>query len=108
MLDPPPRARGWRQETILRLLENNLAIAEDPENLVVYAAQPRPRGTAEPGRDVDALTQLPDGHTLVVQSGKPIAVLPTGPRSPAVLLANGNLVGRSATPEVSTTWSGAT
>ncbi len=35
-----------------------------------------------------------------MQSGKPIAVLPTGPRSPAVLLANGNLVGRWATPEV--------
>ena len=65
----PLRCRGWRQEAILRLLENNLAILED-------------------------------GHTLVVQSGKPIAVLPTGPRAPAVLLANGNLVGRWASPEV--------
>ena len=35
---PTLRCRGWRQEAILRLLENNLAIAEDPENLVVYAA----------------------------------------------------------------------
>ena len=35
-----------------------------------------------------------------MQSGKPIAVLPTGPRSPAVLLANGNLVGRWSTPEI--------
>ena len=49
---------------------------------------------------VAALTGLEDGQTLVVQSGKPIAVLPTGPRAPAVLLANGNLVGRWATPEV--------
>jgi urocanate hydratase len=95
------RCRGWRQEAILRLLENNLAIAEDPENLVVYAAH------AKAARDHDslrgivaALTDLRDGETLVVQSGKPVGVLPTGPRSPAVLLANGNLVGRWATPEV--------
>jgi urocanate hydratase len=101
MSSPPLRCRGWRQEAILRLLENNLAIAEDPENLVVYAAH------AKVARDHDslraivaALTSMGDGETLVVQSGKPIAVLPTGPRSPAVLLANGNLVGRWATPEV--------
>ena len=95
------RCRGWRQEAILRLLENNLAIAEDPENLVVYAAH------AKAARDhesldaiVAALQRLARRQTLVVQSGKPIAVLPTGPRSPAVLLANGNLVGRWATPEM--------
>jgi urocanate hydratase len=98
--DPGLRCRGWRQEAILRLLENNLAIAEDPERLVVYAAH------AKVARDrpaleaiIAALTRLQDGHTLIVQSGKPIAVLPTGPRAPAVLLANGNLVGRWATPE---------
>ncbi len=101
MSDTPLRCRGWRQEAILRLLENNLAIAEDPEHLVVYAAH------AKAARDRDsleaivaALRELRDGETLVVQSGKPIAVLETGPRSPAVLLANGNLVGRWATPEV--------
>jgi urocanate hydratase len=100
---PPPtlRCRGWRQEAILRLLENNLAIAEDPANLVVYAAHAKAARDHESLRGiVAALTDLRDGHTLVVQSGKPIAVLPTGPRSPAVLLANGNLVGRWATPEV--------
>ena len=58
----------------------------------------RPR-TASDGI-VAALRELEDGQTLVVQSGKPIAVLPTGPRAPAVLLANGNLVGRWATPEI--------
>ena len=101
MPDTSLRCRGWRQEAILRLLENNLAIAEDPEHLVVYAAH------AKAARDqqsldaiVAALRELRDGETLVVQSGKPIAVLPTGPRAPAVLLANGNLVGRWATPEV--------
>jgi urocanate hydratase len=95
------RCRGWRQEAILRLLENNLAIAEDPERLVVYAAH------AKAARDRDsldaivaALMRIDDGETLIVQSGKPIAVLATGPRAPTVLLANGNLVGRWATPEV--------
>jgi urocanate hydratase len=94
------RCRGWRQEAILRLLENNLAIAEDPEALVVYAAHAKAaRDHASLDGIVAALRQLRDGETLVVQSGKPIGVLPTGPRSPAVLLANGNLVGRWATPE---------
>jgi urocanate hydratase len=94
------RCRGWRQEAILRLLENNLAIAEDPEHLVVYASHAKAaRDPGALGMIVAALRTLPDGQTLVVQSGKPVAVLPTGPRAPAVLLANGNLVGRWATPE---------
>ena len=95
------RCRGWRQEAILRLLENNLAIAERPEELVVYAAHAKAaRDHDEPrGGSSRALTALEDGQTLVIQSGKPVAVLPTGPRAPAVLLANGNLVGRWATPE---------
>ncbi|MGI8506031.1 MAG: urocanate hydratase [Solirubrobacteraceae bacterium] len=96
----PLRCRGWRQEAILRLLENNLAIAEDPERLVVYAAHAKAaRNRASLDAIVAALLALEDEQTLVVQSGKPIAVLATGPRSPAVLLANGNLVGRWATPE---------
>jgi urocanate hydratase len=95
------RCRGWRQETILRLLENNLDIAEDPANLVVYAAHGKAARDHESLRGiVAALQTIEDGQTLVVQSGKPIAVLPTGPRAPVVLLANSNLVGRWATPEV--------
>ena len=100
MSDSGLRCTGWRTEAILRLLENNLAIAEDPAHLVVYAAH------AKAARDPDslaaivaALRRLRDEQTLIVQSGKPIAVLPTGPRAPAVLLANCNLVGRWATPE---------
>jgi urocanate hydratase len=97
----PLRCRGWRQEAILRLLENNLQIAEDPERLVVYAAHAKAaRNRPSLEAIIAALLQLEDGQTLLVQSGKPIAVLPTGPRAPAVLLANGNLVGRWATPEV--------
>ena len=94
------RCRGWRQEAILRLLENNLAIAERPEDLVVYAAHAKAARDHESlRRIVHALTVLEDGQTLVIQSGKPIAVLPTGPRAPAVLIANGHLVGRWATAE---------
>ncbi|HEY2259959.1 MAG TPA: urocanate hydratase [Solirubrobacteraceae bacterium] len=94
------RCRGWRQEAILRLLENNLAIAEDPERLVVYAAHAKvARDPESLAAIISALRALDDGQSLVVQSGKPVAVLPTGPRAPAVLLANGNLVGRWATPE---------
>jgi urocanate hydratase len=94
------RCRGWRQEAILRLLENNLAIAERPEELVVYAAHAKAARDHESLRAiVAALKRLEDGQTLVIQSGKPIAILPTGPRAPAVLLANGNLVGRWANPE---------
>jgi urocanate hydratase len=99
--DTALRCRGWRQEAILRLLENNLAIAEDPEHLVVYAAHAKAaRDHQSLAQIVAALHNLHDSETLIVQSGKPIGVLPTGPRSPAVLLANGNLVGRWATPEV--------
>ncbi len=57
MADSPAstlRCRGWRQEAILRLLENNLAIAEDPENLVVYAAH------AKAARDHESLRGIVD------------------------------------------------
>jgi urocanate hydratase len=101
MSDTGLRCRGWRPEAILRLLENNLAISEDPERLVVYAAHAK-AARDRPSLDaiIAALTRLEAGQTLVVQSGKPIAVLPTGPRSPAVVMASANLVGRWATPEV--------
>src|ERR1039458_9971590 len=90
----PPRCRGWRQEAILRLLENNLAIAERPEELVVYAAH------AKVARDrpsleaiIASLQELSDGQTLIVQSGKPIGVLPTGPRPPPPLFGHPHLGG---------------
>ena len=97
----PLRCRGWRQEGLLRLLENVLAVGEDPENLVVYAAlgkaaRDRPAYEAI----VHALKTLADDETLIVQSGKPIAILTTHSRAPLVLMANCNLVGRWATEEV--------
>ncbi|MUN35277.1 urocanate hydratase [Actinomadura litoris] len=94
------RCRGPRQETLLRMLENTLAHAERPGELIVYA------GLAKAARDHDALKQivaalseLEEHETLVVQSGKPIGVFPTGTRAPLVLMANSNLVGRWATGE---------
>ena len=95
------RCKGWRQEGLLRLLENVLSVAEDPERLVVYAAL----GKAARNRPayeaiVRALTDLAEGQTLIVQSGKPIAILDTHARAPLVLMANCNIVGRWANEEV--------
>jgi urocanate hydratase len=85
----------------LRLLENNLEVAERPDELVVYAAHGKAaRDWASYDGIVRALTRLRDGQTLVVQSGKPIGVFPTHPLAPVVIMANGNLVGRWATPEI--------
>ncbi len=97
----PLRCRGWRQEGLLRLLENVLTVGEDPDNLVVYAAL----GKAARNRPayeaiVAALKNLSDGETMIVQSGKPIAILTTHSRAPLVLMANCNLVGRWANEEV--------
>lgn len=97
----PLRCRGWRQEGLLRLLENVLAVGEDPQNLVVYAAL----GKAARNRPayeaiVAALEALEEGETMIVQSGKPIAILRTHARAPLVLMANCNLVGRWANEEV--------
>jgi urocanate hydratase len=95
--------RGWVQEAALRMLMNNLdpEVAERPADLVVYG------GTGKAARDpesyrriVAALRALEGDETLLVQSGKPVGVLPTHPDAPRVLIANSNLVPRFATWEV--------
>jgi urocanate hydratase len=97
---PELRCAGWRQEALLRLLENNLEVAERPEDLVVYAAHAKvARDHESLAAIIAALRRLRDGQTLLVQSGKPVAVFATQAGGPAVLMANGNLVGRWATPE---------
>ena len=94
------RCKGWRQEGLLRLLENVLAVGEDPDNLVVYAALGRAaRDWPSHDRIVAALKTMNDGETLIVQSGKPIGVIRTHPKAPVVLMANCNLVGQWARPE---------
>jgi len=87
--------KGWIQEAALRMLQNNLnpEVAEDPQNLVVYG------GTGKAARNwecfeaiVESLKKLENDETLLVQSGKPVGILPTHPDAPRVLIANSNLV----------------
>lgn len=94
------RAKGWRQEGLLRLLENVLENGEDPENLIVYGA------LGKAARDwpsyhaiVESLLNLDEDESLIVQSGKPIAVLKTHRDAPVVIMANSNLVGQWARPD---------
>src|SRR5258705_4824047 len=94
------RCRGWRQEGLLRLLENVLAVGEDPDNLVVYAAFGRAaRDWPSHDKIVATLKTMNDGETLLVQSGKPIGVIRTHAKAPVVLMANCNIVGRWANAE---------
>ncbi|RKZ07423.1 urocanate hydratase, partial [bacterium] len=94
--------RGWVQEAAWRMVQNNLdpENAEHPEQLVVYGG----RGKAARNWEcldalLDALVELRDDQTLLVQSGKPVAVMPSHPDAPRVLIANSNLVPRWATWE---------
>jgi urocanate hydratase len=88
------RCKGWRQEAILRLLENNLENAEDPDNLVIYMSIARAaRDWASFDRIVATLAGMDEDQTLVIQSGKPIGVFPGQATTPLVIMANGNIVG---------------
>jgi len=100
---PELTCRGWGQEAALRMLMNNLdpEVAENPDALVVYG------GTGRAARSWEAfdaivreLRRLADDETLLVQSGKPVAVFRTHEWAPRVLIANSNLVGRWATWDV--------
>ena len=94
--------KGWQQEAALRCLMNNLDPdnAERPADLVVYG------GIGKAARNwecyhaiVRELERLNGDETLLVQSGKPVAVFPTHEMAPRVLIANSNLVGKWATWE---------
>jgi urocanate hydratase len=90
---PELRCKGWRQEAILRLLENNLENGENPDELVIYMSVAKAaRDWASYGRIVAALKRLENGQTLVMQSGKPIGIFATRAEGPLVVMANGNLV----------------
>ncbi len=98
---PELRAKGWRQEALLRLLENVLSVGEDPDNLVVYAALGRAaRNWASHKAIVETLLRMDEDQTLIIQSGKPIGLLRTHARAPLVIMANCNLVGQWAKAEV--------
>src|SRR5690349_16992638 len=94
--------RGWQQEAALRMLMNNLdpAVAENPNELVVYGGN----GKAARNWDcfeaiVQSLKELKDDQTLLVQSGKPVGIVPTHPLAPRVLISNSMLVPQWATWE---------
>jgi urocanate hydratase len=87
--------RGWQQEAALRMLRNNLHpdVAENPADLVVYGGIGKAARNWESYRTIEReLKRLGDEQTLLVQSGKPVAVFDTHDRAPRVLIANSNLV----------------
>ena len=95
-------AQGWIQEAAKRMLMNNLdaEVAERPDDLVVYGGRGKAaRDWASYDRIVATLDRLKNDETLLVQSGKPVAVLETHPLAPRVLIANSNLVPKWATWE---------
>ncbi|PDS60015.1 urocanate hydratase [Rhizobium anhuiense] len=88
------RCKGWKQESILRMLENNLENAEHAENLVVYG------GIGKAARNwesyyaiVDALKNLENDETLTVQAGMPVAIFKTHRLAPRVVMGNTNVIG---------------
>jgi urocanate hydratase len=88
--------KGWHQEAALRCLMNNLDpdVAERPEDLIVYGgAGKAARNWASFDAIVRELRELENDETLLVQSGKPVAVFRTHEHAPRVLIANSNLVG---------------
>jgi len=94
--------KGWVQEAALRMLLNNLDpdVAERPEDLIVYG------GLGKAARNhesleliIRALRDLNEDETLLIQSGKPVGILPTHADAPRVLLSNSMLVPRWATWE---------
>ncbi|WP_090806138.1 urocanate hydratase [Paenibacillus sp. 276b] len=94
------RCKGWRQEALLRMLENVLENGENQKELIVYASLGKAaRNWPSYLAIVDTLKQLEEDETLVIQSGKPIGVFRTHRQAPLVVMANCNLVGRWATSE---------
>jgi len=92
---PELSCKGWVQEAALRMLHNNLdpEVAERPEDLIVYG------GTGKAARSpeafeliVKALKDLEEDETLLVQSGKPVGILPTHKDAPRVIISNSMLV----------------
>jgi urocanate hydratase len=94
--------KGWIQEAALRMLCNNLDpdVAERPEDLIVYGGRGKAARNAESFHlIVKALKDLNEDETLLVQSGKPVAILPTHKDAPRVIISNSQLVPKWATWE---------
>ncbi|MEJ5258014.1 MAG: urocanate hydratase [Fervidobacterium sp.] len=94
--------KSWLTEAAMRMLMNNLdpEVARDPANLIVYGGKGKAARNWESFyKIVEVLKELEDDETLIVQSGKPVAVWKTHEWAPRVLIANSNLVPKWATWE---------
>lgn len=87
------RCKGWKQETILRMLENNMYNAETPEQLIIYGGNGKcARNWESYHAIVQSLKELEDNETLVIQSGMPVAVFKTHKLAPRVVMATTNIM----------------
>ncbi|HET7376193.1 MAG TPA: urocanate hydratase [Anaerolineae bacterium] len=94
--------KGWQQEAVLRMLMNTLDpdVAEKPDELIVYGGRGRAaRSWAAYDALIATLKELEDDETLLVQSGKPVAVFKSHRDAPRVLIANSNIVPHWATQD---------
>lgn len=92
--------KSWLTEAVYRMIQNNLdpEVAERPSDLVVYGGRGQAARSWEAFDAIlAALRDLENDETLLVQSGKPVAVFTTYPDAPRVLIANSNLVPHWAT-----------
>lgn len=101
MRGPTLRCKGWRQETLLRMLENVLEVGERPEDLVIYMSSARAARNWECFEQiVHILKTMNEDETLLIQSGKPVGLFQTHADAPLVIMANANLVGQYSRPEI--------
>src|SRR5512136_1552172 len=94
--------KSWLTEAPYRMIQNNLdaEVAERPEDLVVYGGRGQAARSWECFEAIlESLRNLEPDETLLVQSGKPVAVFHTHPDAPRVLIANSNLVPHWATQQ---------
>jgi len=90
---PTLRCKGWKQESLLRMLENNMENAEAPERLVIYGGIGKcARNWESYHAIVESLKDLENDETLVIQSGMPVAIFKTHRLAPRVLMANTNIM----------------
>ena len=87
------RCKGWKQECLLRMLENNMENAEAPERLVIYGGIGKcARNWESYHAIVESLMNLENDETLTVQSGMPVAIFKTHRLAPRVVMANTNIM----------------
>jgi len=94
--------KSWQTEAPMRMIMNNLdpEVARDPANLIVYGGKGKAARNWESFyKIVEVLKNLENDETLMVQSGKPVAIWKTNEWAPRVLIANSNLVPKWATWE---------